>query len=514
MRIGIYNRWLHTLGGGEREVAALAQALQDEHTVELITHQPIDLAYFAERLNARLPRVNLRIVPDDPQHTAVIRASTDYDLFFNMSHGDLFTPRAGKNVLRVFFPDSPEAGLVTATPAPVVLIDGFYQPETAADRAFAWTGPQARFQITPPVGDTPALDLEIMLHGWRPPGAPAATVGLRMGDALSARREVPRDGAWTTWRVRLPAAPATVTLDTTTFNARSLGIGDDNRELGVAIAAIRLVPRRRWFGAAQPTTGIVLDRQAWAAIPPRPVREIAASYDRLLANSRFTQHWIERRWALPSDLLYPPVELRQDALGDPRRPIIVSIGRFFAGGHNKKHLPMIAAFRAICDAGLRGWEYHLAGGCDLSMPEHRAYLEQVRAAAAGYPIYLHVDAPSAELRELTATAQIFWHATGYGEDEQQTPERMEHFGITTVEAMAAGCVPVVIARGGQVEIVEQNVSGLLWQTLPELQAQTRALIEDPLLCARLAAGARQRSRIFGMQRFKADLLALIEPLRR
>jgi glycosyltransferase involved in cell wall biosynthesis len=148
------------------------------------------------------------------------------------------------------------------------------------------------------------------------------------------------------------------------------------------------------------------------------------------------------------------------------------------------------------------------------MPEHRAYLEQVRAAAVGYPIYLHVDAPFAELRRLTATAQIFWHATGYGEDEEQTPERMEHFGITTVEAMAAGCVPVVIARGGQVEIVEQYVSGLLWQTLPELQALTRALIEDPQLCARLAAGARQRSQFFGMQHFRANLLALIESLRR
>jgi glycosyltransferase involved in cell wall biosynthesis len=138
----------------------------------------------------------------------------------------------------------------------------------------------------------------------------------------------------------------------------------------------------------------------------------------------------------------------------------------------------------------------------------------VRAAAAGYPILLHVNAPFAELRRLTASAQIFWHATGYGEDDEQVPERMEHFGITTVEAMAAGCVPVVIGKGGQVEIVEHGVSGLVWQTLPELQTCTRALIDDPALRGRLASGARQRSRAFGMDRFRQDVLALVDQLRR
>ena len=42
---------------------------------------------------------------------------------------------------------------------------------------------------------------------------------------------------------------------------------------------------------------------------------------------------------------------------------------------------MIQAFRELYDAGLRGWEYHLIGGCDEAMPEHRDYLAQVRAAA-------------------------------------------------------------------------------------------------------------------------------------
>jgi len=36
---------------------------------------------------------------------------------------------------------------------------------------------------------------------------------------------------------------------------------------------------------------------------------------------------------------------------------------------------------------------------------------------------------------------------------------LEHFGITTVEAMAAGCVPLVYDSGGQAEIVSSGYNG-------------------------------------------------------
>ncbi len=56
----------------------------------------------------------------------------------------------------------------------------------------------------------------------------------------------------------------------------------------------------------------------------------------------------------------------------------------------------------------------------------------------------HVDAPGAELADLYARASIFWHAAGLGEDAEDDPNRMEHFGISIVEAMSAGAVPVVL----------------------------------------------------------------------
>jgi glycosyltransferase involved in cell wall biosynthesis len=302
--------------------------------------------------------------------------------------------------------------------------------------------------------------------------------------------------------------PLHVALDTTAFVPRDAGAGADFRELGIALAALQVVGVGLSSWLDRRTSDPLDFDTAFAEMVRHRTLPAAAGYGTLLAISRYTQDWIERRWKLSSRLIYPPVDV-DDLRPGTKRPIILSVGRFFAGSHNKKHLPMIEAFRRLCDDGLRGWEYHLAGGSDQASPDQQAYLRQVRAAAEGYPIIVHANAPYSELRDLYATAAIFWHATGFGEDEKREPEHFEHFGISTVEAMAAGCAPVVIARAGQIEIVEPGISGLLWSTLDELQSYTSSLISDPALRDRISHAARHRSQDFGMARFEREVKALV-----
>jgi len=64
---------------------------------------------------------------------------------------------------------------------------------------------------------------------------------------------------------------------------------------------------------------------------------------------------------------------------------------------------------------------------------------------------------------------IYWHATGLGEDLDRFLDRAEHFGIMTFEAMAFGCVPIVIRAGGQPEIVEGGRHGYLFADVDELK---------------------------------------------
>jgi glycosyltransferase involved in cell wall biosynthesis len=214
-----------------------------------------------------------------------------------------------------------------------------------------------------------------------------------------------------------------------------------------------------------------------------------ALFRSVVANSAYTARWIERRWDRPARVLHPPVFPIPPR---EKRPWIAAVGRFAGGGRSKRQVEMVEVFRELA---LDGWELHLVG--TAQDPE---YVRRATEAARGLPVVLHLDASRRELEEVCGTASVFWHFTGLGEDPEEAPERMEHFGIATVEAMSAGAVPVVVARGGQPEIVEEG-TGLLWETIEECAEATWQLCRDEVLRARLSEGARRRAGAFAFPAF-------------
>jgi glycosyltransferase involved in cell wall biosynthesis len=233
------------------------------------------------------------------------------------------------------------------------------------------------------------------------------------------------------------------------------------------------------------------------------------SYDRIICNSSFTRRWINKRCAkkLPVDVLYPPCDVEQFVPGK-KENIILSVGRYFVGWHNKKQLEMVDIFKKMVNGGLTGWEYHQAGST-LPGGSDQEYLRKVRDEVRGYPIVIHTDVSFEEMKRLYARSKIYWHATGLDEDELRYPERMEHFGMSTVEAMAAGCVPVVINKGGQPEIVNHGVNGLLWDTAEQLVEQTRKVAEDEIYRQKLSLDAVKRAGVYSKQNFERNLSTII-----
>jgi glycosyltransferase involved in cell wall biosynthesis len=168
---------------------------------------------------------------------------------------------------------------------------------------------------------------------------------------------------------------------------------------------------------------------------------------------------------------------------------------------------MVRAFRRLHESGgAEGWWLHFVGGCS---PEDRDYAMAVKREALGLPVHVHLSAPGAVLQDLLARSSLFWHAGGLGEDPATHPDRFEHFGISVVEAMSAGLVPVVFGAAGPAEVVRDGVDGVHFATVDGLVCTTAALVADGPRRQALVAAARERATEFGPDAFRRRLDALV-----
>jgi glycosyltransferase involved in cell wall biosynthesis len=193
-------------------------------------------------------------------------------------------------------------------------------------------------------------------------------------------------------------------------------------------------------------------------------------------NSEFTKNVVEKSWTKVNFVHHPLVSLEEISVGENKENIILNVGRFFKQLHSKRQDALVIFFKSLVDnnkSDLKGWKLVLVGKV-----EDCEYFDEVIELAKGYPIEIKIDVNRDELIKLYKKSKIYWHATGYDVDENIEPEKVEHFGITTIEAMAAGCVPVVINKGGQKEILGNKLSNLLWNNKTECLDITKQLINS------------------------------------
>ena len=233
-------------------------------------------------------------------------------------------------------------------------------------------------------------------------------------------------------------------------------------------------------------------------------------YDYVISNSNYTSHWLKQKWGLDCTLcLYPPVNMLNDVsdLGEKEK-MILSVARFETGG-SKKQLEMIDAFGDLCKKDKhikKGWKLVLAGGT----PKINPYYDKVRQKAKRISnIEIISNLNNYEIKQLYIKASIFWHACGLDEND---PRLIEHFGMTTVEAMQNYCVPVVIDGGGQREIVEHGISGFRFTSKEELKSYTLKLINDDYLREKMAKNAYNRSKKFTKEEFEKKALELFSDI--
>lgn len=207
-----------------------------------------------------------------------------------------------------------------------------------------------------------------------------------------------------------------------------------------------------------------------------------ASYKKILCNSEFVKKWIQKYWHMTADVIYPPVNLIpfSDQIFVEKRNWICSVGRFFTLGHNKKQDKMIEAFKLLHASGNTDIELHLVGGADSSV-ETQTYMKVLKESAEGFPIFFHIGVNRNEVENIYKKSKIYWHAAGMGIDSEKEPIKLEHFGISPIEAISAGCYPILFEAGGLPETI-YNLSltkdAHLFLTIDELTSKTKKALED------------------------------------
>lgn len=225
----------------------------------------------------------------------------------------------------------------------------------------------------------------------------------------------------------------------------------------------------------------------------------------VICNSYFTKNYIDKEFGVDSEVIYPPVSI-SELKPTKKENLIISVGRFSQLAQAKRQDILISTFKKLYDKGYKKWKLALAGGVEVGA---RDFINKLKGKTKGYPIDV-IESPSwKELRGLYGRAKIFWSASGFGIDEKTEPLKVEHFGITTVEAMASGNIVLVFDAGGHREIISDGVNGYLWKSTKLLLSKTEKLIEDTSTAKKISQQAIKESKVYEYERFKVQVLEII-----
>ncbi len=227
--------------------------------------------------------------------------------------------------------------------------------------------------------------------------------------------------------------------------------------------------------------------------------------DKVIVNSKFTKKFIDKEYGVDSVVVYPPVPV--DKIKAKRKEkLIIYVGRFSSLAQSKRQDVLIKAFKKLYNIGFKDWRMILAGGVEVGVKDE---LRSLKTKSEGYPIEI-LESPSFEtLKELYGKAKIFWSAAGFGIDEDKCPQKVEHFGITVVEAMAAGVVPIVYEAGGPKEVIKNGENGFLWRKESQLIRITSDLIKNPSTLFSISKKAREESGNYSYEKFKESFTKLL-----
>lgn len=503
----IYDRWLSTLGGGEQVAFAYAETLKDlGYKTHLLTHAKVDKNKAEQKMGISLNNIEIIYLPIKSSKE-LSEFTEKYDVFINTSYLDYFPNRGKNGILSIFFPSqiylTPYEYIKRAFIIPSfksffiypINYESFKFDEYKNKKMYRWLSTESSIIFDKSVD---RFSIKIFFE--------SIAFSVLEQIKFSVNNEI--------------ISPVNKKLDhkeneveyffeiqRNNHNRFTIKLPQDSN---INAAVVQLtIPYIRFYLYNIFKQYFPKWEMRLHGGPGITKRSELESYQKIITISEFCKEWIKKYWGLGSLVLYPPVNTNNFYSSKNKKNKIINVGRFFITGHSKKQLEQIKVFKKLYDKlKITNWEFHLVGSVHEG-EKHQNYFNRCVELSKGYPIYFHTDVPFENLKKHLAESKIYWHATGLDENETVNPILFEHFGITTVEAMASGCVPVVINAGGQKEIVTEQ-SGFKWNSREELITQTLKLISNEKLLKRMSKASIERSEYFSRSNFKKRFEKIID----
>lgn len=461
MKAAIYDKWLHSLGGGEVVACNMAKILKDlNYDVTFVSGKLVNPEIIIQKLGIDLTGVEFKEIWND--EAALGKITKEMDLFINTSFMDYSNGYARKNIYYVHFPTKPYKGVegrfIGRIAIPV--ISKLFQPIESMnpiDAQVEINGLPAyrllernRFaisELTPNKIQT--IKFKIYLENFSKNLLEGIDIKIKNGDILDKKVFIQHSFNTLKFEIKFKPTSNTIYLliNATSENNHNL----EKDEIYLLYPQLKIFgAKKNFFNEASQKVYTRLRAGIFSDIPSR-----LKSYQLMITHSEYVKYWTKKYWRKDAHVIYPPVDLifnRINLKKIKKKNWICSVGRFFTLGHGKKQEVMIEAFKVLYDKYKLDWELHLVGGLGIE-PSSIEFFSYLKEQAKGYPIFFHTNVSKEQVDRIYLNSKIYWHAAGIGEDRKTWPVKLEHFGIAPVEAISAGCIPILFNGGGLKEII-------------------------------------------------------------
>lgn len=224
------------------------------------------------------------------------------------------------------------------------------------------------------------------------------------------------------------------------------------------------------------------------------------SWKNIIVNSEYTKGWVQKYWKREAVVFYPPID-KPGIFNQTRNLDLVCVGRFNNGKRSKRQDVVIEVFKDLIVRGYKGTNLHLIG-----YNQNNDYVNQLKESALDFPVFFHENCSNEKRISILNQSALFISACGYDNNEKEEPMLVEHYGISVVEAMSHGCIPLVIGKGGHTETVDHKINGYHWFTKEELKEELTTLLENKQLREEMSEASYLKSEEYSFEKLEEKIL--------